>query len=212
MPRAGALPLRMALATAVAAQCAAFHVSRVPAPALLARRPQRPARPSARAAVARAAAALPAAGDQVPYVFDVFIEDTDCFGVVYNANYLKFFDRARQSALGVQKLAELQRPAGGDGEGAPQYLRLETNKEIKLSGSAVLGQQIEVHRPGVHARAGARLYVQACRRRSRTLTARCKQVLSTFAPSPSGAGEGASHLDWTQTLACKETGETVFPG
>ena len=27
-----------------------------------------------------------------------------------------------------------------------------------------------------------------------------------------GPGEGASHLDWTQTLACKETGETVFPG
>ena len=43
-------------------------------------------------------------GDKVSHVFDVFIEDTDCFGVVYNANYLKFFDRARQAALGVQKV------------------------------------------------------------------------------------------------------------
>jgi acyl-CoA thioesterase FadM len=29
------------------------------------------------------------AGDNVAHSFDVFIEDTDCFGVVYNANYLK---------------------------------------------------------------------------------------------------------------------------
>ena len=43
-------------------------------------------------------------GDKVSHVFDVFIEDTDCFGVVYNANYLKFFDRARQDALGVKQV------------------------------------------------------------------------------------------------------------
>ena len=43
-------------------------------------------------------------GDKVSHVFDVFIEDTDCFGVVYNANYLKFFDRARQDALGVRQV------------------------------------------------------------------------------------------------------------
>ncbi len=156
MPSA-ARQLRMALAATVAAQCAAFHVLPVPAPALRARRPraQPPGRLQARAAVAGAAAAVPAAGDQVPHVFDVFIEDTDCFGVVYNANYLKFFDRARQAALGVQTLAALQRPAGGDGDGAPQYLRLDTNKEIKLSGSAVLGQQIEVGLTLMHARARA---------------------------------------------------------
>jgi len=29
------------------------------------------------------------AGDKMAHSFDVFIEDTDCFGVVYNANYLK---------------------------------------------------------------------------------------------------------------------------
>lgn len=43
-------------------------------------------------------------GKDVSYVFGVFIEDTDCFQVVYNANYLKFFDRARQAALGVEKV------------------------------------------------------------------------------------------------------------
>jgi len=43
-------------------------------------------------------------GDKVAFTQDVLIEDTDCFGVVYNANYLKFFDRARQDAPGVQQV------------------------------------------------------------------------------------------------------------
>jgi hypothetical protein len=53
---------------------------------------------------ATAAAMVAKAGDKVSHVFDVYIEDTDCFGVVYNANYLKFFDRARQDALGVKQV------------------------------------------------------------------------------------------------------------
>jgi len=93
-----------------------------------------------------AAMGVSSSGDKVSYVCDVFIEDTDCFGVVYNANYLRFFDRARQDALGVQQLAALQRdlPRSGGGLYGGQYLRLVENREIKLSGSAVLGQQIEV--------------------------------------------------------------------
>ena len=75
-------------------------------------------------------------GEKVKHEFSVFIEDTDCYGVVYNSNYLKFFDRARQAALGVAPLAARQR----DGE----VLRLLENTEMKLSGSAVLGQEIEV--------------------------------------------------------------------
>jgi YbgC/YbaW family acyl-CoA thioester hydrolase len=79
---------------------------------------------------------LNSSGDKIPHVFDVFIEDTDCFGVVYNANYLKFFDRARQAALGIEHLAARQQK--GD------VMRLVDNKEIKISGSAVLGQELEV--------------------------------------------------------------------
>ena len=124
--------VRLALAATALVQCAAFQ------PAIHAL--------TLRSRHSRSSPVLPrmaASGTEVPHVFDVFIEDTDCFGVVYNANYLKFFDRARQNALGVAQLAALQceRHAGG---GGGQFLRLHTNKEIKLSGSAVLGQQIEV--------------------------------------------------------------------
>eukprot|EP00291_Cryptomonas_curvata_P021666 CAMPEP_0172175672 /NCGR_PEP_ID=MMETSP1050-20130122/14365_1 /TAXON_ID=233186 /ORGANISM="Cryptomonas curvata, Strain CCAP979/52" /LENGTH=93 /DNA_ID=CAMNT_0012847815 /DNA_START=174 /DNA_END=451 /DNA_ORIENTATION=+ len=44
--------------------------------------------------------------------FSIFIEDTDCFQVVYNANYLKFCDRARQLALGLPSLAALRAAHG----------------------------------------------------------------------------------------------------
>ena len=37
----------------------------------------------------------------------VYYEDTDFSGVVYHPNYLKFFERAREHALGQQKLVWL---------------------------------------------------------------------------------------------------------
>jgi hypothetical protein len=125
--------VRLALAATALVQCAAFQPA-IHALTLRARHMH--------AAPVLAGVRMAASGTEVPHVFDVFIEDTDCFGVVYNANYLKFFDRARQNALGVAQLAALQCERLGGGGG--QFLRLHTNKEIKLSGSAVLGQQIEV--------------------------------------------------------------------
>ncbi len=37
----------------------------------------------------------------------VYYEDTDHSGVVYHANYLKFFERAREDLIGVKVLAEM---------------------------------------------------------------------------------------------------------
>ena len=37
----------------------------------------------------------------------VYYEDTDLSGVVYHANYLKFFERAREHVLGPQRLARM---------------------------------------------------------------------------------------------------------
>lgn len=44
-----------------------------------------------------------------PYRFGVqiFYEDTDHSGVVYHANYLKYFERAREAVIGAQQLARL---------------------------------------------------------------------------------------------------------
>jgi len=37
----------------------------------------------------------------------VYYEDTDHSGVVYHANYLKFFERAREDIIGISKLADM---------------------------------------------------------------------------------------------------------
>ncbi len=37
----------------------------------------------------------------------VYYEDTDHSGVVYHANYLKFFERAREDIIGVKTLARM---------------------------------------------------------------------------------------------------------
>lgn len=39
--------------------------------------------------------------------FEVFYEDTDLSGFVYHANYLKFFERAREKIIGVSYLQQL---------------------------------------------------------------------------------------------------------
>jgi len=37
----------------------------------------------------------------------VYYEDTDHSGVVYHANYLKFFERAREDIIGIDTLADM---------------------------------------------------------------------------------------------------------
>lgn len=37
----------------------------------------------------------------------VYYEDTDHSGVVYHANYLKFFERAREDIIGIQRLSDM---------------------------------------------------------------------------------------------------------
>lgn len=51
------------------------------------------------------------AADQNPAIHHfkarVYYEDTDHSGVVYHANYLKFFERAREEIFGVQTLVQM---------------------------------------------------------------------------------------------------------
>ncbi|MCP4504049.1 MAG: YbgC/FadM family acyl-CoA thioesterase [Deltaproteobacteria bacterium] len=42
----------------------------------------------------------------------IYYEDTDFSGVVYHANYLRYFERAREHILGVKALVDLYRDTG----------------------------------------------------------------------------------------------------
>ncbi len=48
------------------------------------------------------------------HVFDfrIYYEDTDHSGLVYHANYLKYFERAREHVLGADELVRLYREDG----------------------------------------------------------------------------------------------------
>lgn len=52
----------------------------------------------------------------MPQVFvhpvTIYYEDTDFSGVVYHPNYLKYFERAREELLGVERLATMYRDRG----------------------------------------------------------------------------------------------------
>ncbi|MCB9760409.1 MAG: YbgC/FadM family acyl-CoA thioesterase [Alphaproteobacteria bacterium] len=51
--------------------------------------------------------------DQVhSFPVQVYYEDTDFTGVVYHANYLKYFERAREHLLGVEALVKLYEEQG----------------------------------------------------------------------------------------------------
>jgi len=49
-----------------------------------------------------------------PHLFParVYYEDTDHSGVVYHANYLKFFERAREDIIGIEVLADMWHEQG----------------------------------------------------------------------------------------------------
>jgi tol-pal system-associated acyl-CoA thioesterase len=83
----------------------------------------------------------------------VYYEDTDFSGLVYHANYLKYFERAREHFLGREELVRLWRETGigfvvyklemGFREGAVfgDDLEIRTTVDLKSQYRAVFVQQ-----------------------------------------------------------------------
>ena len=66
----------------------------------------------------------------------IYYEDTDLSGVVYHANYLKYFERAREHLLGVDELVRLYYD---DGIGFVVY-----KAELTFKNGARLGDSLEI--------------------------------------------------------------------
>lgn len=73
-----------------------------------------------------------------PHVFEVqvYYEDTDFSGVVYHANYLRYFERAREHVLGAGELVRLWRE---EQKGFVVYKATQQFKE-----GAVFGDLLEI--------------------------------------------------------------------
>jgi tol-pal system-associated acyl-CoA thioesterase len=70
------------------------------------------------------------------HAVQIYYEDTDHSGLVYHANYLKYFERAREHLLGVDELVRL---LNEDGIGFVVYKAGLTYKK-----GAVFGDAIEI--------------------------------------------------------------------
>ncbi len=73
-----------------------------------------------------------------PHIFhaQVYYEDTDHSGVVYHANYLKFFERAREDIIGIDVLSDMWH---NKGIGFAVY-----KTELKFHDGAVFGDLLEI--------------------------------------------------------------------
>ena len=77
-------------------------------------------------------------GSDHHFALSVYFEDTDAYGIVYYANYLKFMERARSDfirAVGVDQAAELARTGSA-------YAVVEV--DIKYRRPAKLGDDLQV--------------------------------------------------------------------
>ena len=77
-------------------------------------------------------------GSEHRFALSVYFEDTDAYGIVYYANYLKFMERARSDmirAVGVDQSAELRRSGSA-------YAVVEVN--IRYRRPAKLGDDLLV--------------------------------------------------------------------
>ena len=77
-------------------------------------------------------------GDEHHFALTVYFEDTDAYGIVYYANYLKFMERARSDfirAVGVDQATELR-------ESGSAYAVVEVG--IKYRRPARLGDDLQV--------------------------------------------------------------------
>jgi acyl-CoA thioester hydrolase len=77
-------------------------------------------------------------GTEHRFALSVYFEDTDAYGIVYYANYLKFMERARSDmirAAGVDQAAEFERSGSA-------YAVVEV--DIKYRRPARLGEDLQV--------------------------------------------------------------------
>lgn len=122
----------------------------------------------------------------------IYYEDTDFSGVVYYANYLKYFERAREHLLGVEELVKLFREQGigfvvyrirdlNFHDGAEFGETLEIRTTPKLESEYRVSFKQEAWRPGARKAAVEGIVELACVGPGKKLVALPKVVRDAYA-------------------------------
>lgn len=109
----------------------------------------------------------------------VYYEDTDHSGVVYHANYLKYFERAREAVIGAAELVRLWKEEGlgfavykadvGFFDGAEFGDRLDIRSTVERQSDYRLIWHQEAWRPGAEKPAVRALIHLVCLDRNKRL-------------------------------------------
>ena len=86
------------------------------------------------------------AGDGHRYALRIYYEDTDAGGVVYHANYLRFFERARSDLLGLAGVDHVAAAAAGEGHYVVVEAALRYLAPARLGDALVIVSQVELIR------------------------------------------------------------------
>ena len=116
-------------------------------------------------------------GTEHRFAVHVYFEDTDLSGIVYHANYLRFFERARSDMLarvGIDQRAAIE---AGDGAYAV------TQMDIKWKRPAKLGDDLIVASKVTNVRAASCFIQQAVMRGDEIL---CEATVTAALLSPEG--------------------------
>jgi acyl-CoA thioester hydrolase len=113
------------------------------------------------------------------FTVHVYYEDTDHSGVVYHANYLKYFERARENLIGTEALVKLWEEAGigfsvykvemGCFDGASFGDRLDIRTTVEKDGKYKLIFRQEAWRPDGKKPAVTAVIEMVCLDRDRQL-------------------------------------------
>ena len=128
------------------------------------------------------------AGKEHHFALTVYFEDTDAYGIVYYANYLKFIERARSDfirELGIDQAAELR--ASGSA-----YAVVEV--DIRYKKPARLGEDLLIVSTVDQVRASSVLIQQRVRRGAELLT----EARVTAAFLDSGGRPRRQPKDWVE--------------
>jgi len=98
-------------------------------------------------------------GKEHHFALSVYFEDTDAYGIVYYANYLKFMERARSDmirAVGVDQAAELNRSGSAYAvvEVDIKYRRpgrLSDDLQVVSTVQQVRASSVDIHQRGMRA-------------------------------------------------------------
>ncbi|KQM36236.1 YbgC/FadM family acyl-CoA thioesterase [Sphingomonas sp. Leaf10] len=129
----------------------------------------------------------------------IYFEDTDLSGVVYHANYLRYFERARSDMLMIAGIDQRAALEAGEGAYAVRSMQLDWRAPARLNDALVVVSTVE------RVRAAA-VDIHQTVIRDTLLLASARVEVAFVAPNGRPRRQPAAWVDTFQSLVATEKG------